>query len=64
MHSLFRIFRDRKRRKETFYPCRKCVYYVACGDGMRTKPCEDRKTKEEMIAEKGKKNELPQHNER
>lgn len=21
------------------YPCRGCVYYAACGDQMRTQPC-------------------------
>lgn len=53
MCSLFNFFnRKRHKKQEVFYPCRKCVYYIACGDGMRTKPCEDRKTKEELI-EKG-----------
>lgn len=24
------------------YPCRGCVYYAACGDQMRTQPCNGR----------------------
>lgn len=39
-----------KQEKPVKYPCRKCVYYEACGDGGRTKPCEDRKTRK-MIKE-------------
>ena len=23
----------------TKYPCRGCIYYAACGDRMRTEPC-------------------------
>lgn len=51
---LCKLFHIRKRRdgvkkeKPVKYPCRKCVYYEACGDGGRTKPCEDRRTKKEI----------------
>lgn len=26
------------------YPCQNCVYFKACGDYMRTKPCKGRMT--------------------
>ena len=38
----------KKKPKTVKYPCRRCAYYTACGDGGRTKPCEDRKTKKEL----------------
>ena len=33
------------------YPCRGCVYFSACGDNMRTEPCNGRKTKTEQKKE-------------
>lgn len=39
------IFRKKdKEEKPVKYPCRRCHYYHACGDGARTKPCELRIT--------------------
>lgn len=50
--KLFHIQRRRvgveRKEKPVKYPCRKCVYYEACGDGGRTKPCEDRRTKKDV----------------
>jgi len=28
------------------HPCRRCVYFNACGDGARTLPCPQRKEKD------------------
>lgn len=33
--------------KTVQYPCRNCVYFKACGENMRTQPCEGRATKSE-----------------
>ena len=30
--------------KQPKYPCRNCKYFNACGDNMRTMPCEGRET--------------------
>ena len=49
------IFFKRGKRKPIKYPCRKCVYYCACGDGGRTKACEDRKTKADIRDEERRK---------
>lgn len=47
--KLFHIRRvGDKKEKPVKYPCRKCIYYEACGDGGRTKPCEDRRTKKDV----------------
>lgn len=32
------------KQKKVKYPCRKCVYFDACGDKMRTEPCKGRRT--------------------
>ena len=42
---ILRNIQRKRNSKPVKYPCRKCVYYGACGDGGRTKPCEDRRTK-------------------
>jgi len=39
-------------RKDVQYPCRNCVYFKACGDNMRTMPCEGRMTKTDLKKEK------------
>lgn len=37
-------------------PCINCVYFAACGDTTREKPCYGRKTKSERKRENGKRN--------
>lgn len=44
---------DRLDSRDAKYPCRRCFYYGACGDGGRTKPCKDRLTSREA-KKKGK----------
>lgn len=39
--------------REVQYPCRNCVYYVTCGDSMRTTPCKGRMTKSEYRKHQG-----------
>ena len=29
------------------HPCRRCIYFYACGNAKRTKPCSMRRTKKE-----------------
>lgn len=36
-------------------PCMGCVYFKVCGESSRTVPCDGRKTKREVKAEKGGK---------
>lgn len=44
--------------EEVKFPCRNCIYFKACGESIRTYPCEGRKTekekKQEMRKEKKK----------
>ena len=44
---IFNLFRRKGKEEKVEYPCRKCFYYGACGDGGRTKPCPDRITKKQ-----------------
>ena len=32
-------------KKNVTHPCVNCVYFKACGDTTRTRPCDGRKTK-------------------
>lgn len=36
-----------KQTNAPIYPCRGCIYFTACGENMRTMPCEGRMTKSE-----------------
>ena len=36
---------DLAAEQNVVYPCRSCVYFSACGDNMRTAPCNGRVTK-------------------
>lgn len=46
MFSLF-TKKEGKDKKDVKYPCRRCFYYHACGDGARTKPCPLRITRKD-----------------
>ena len=37
--------------KQPQYPCRKCIYFKACGDNTRTMPCKGRQTKSQKKSE-------------
>lgn len=37
--------------KQPKKPCLNCIYFKACGDTMRTKKCNGRKTKSELKKE-------------
>lgn len=41
-------------KKNVKYPCRGCVYFNACGENMRTEPCNGRKTKRDRDRENHK----------
>ena len=45
------LFFKKKVKKSIKYPCRKCVYFSACGDGARTEKCDIRKTRKELREE-------------
>lgn len=38
------------------YPCRNCIYFLECGENMRTIPCDGRQTKSKNKKERNKKN--------
>ena len=37
-----RLYEAKLHRLRSQYPCRGCKYYAACGDQMRTQPCNGR----------------------